>query len=118
MNKEIKDNLLLLGLFIVILISFVIFFNNTFTELLRMLLAFFWLFILPGFWMWKGQDFTERIILGTVTSFLIGIPMYYTGLLGLHLKYFAVYPAIVFIIIYIKEIIKVIKEALIVEGTS
>lgn len=78
-----------------IIIFTILFYKESFLIVLRTVLAFFWLFILPGFslmYYWHEKlSFLERLIIGiAVSASVIGISSYYLGLLGLHIKYHGV----------------------------
>tara|TARA_Y100000310_G_scaffold36378_1_gene34272 strand:+ start:4761 stop:5111 length:351 start_codon:yes stop_codon:yes gene_type:complete len=75
-----------------IVILKILFYNEDFPTILRTLLAFFWLFILPGFslmYYWEDKlNFTERFLIGVAASAaIIGTCSYYLGLIGLDIKY-------------------------------
>jgi len=96
-NKNIlkilkKDLLILLSLFLISLVSLkIVFFKESIFILLKTIFGFFWIFILPGFFLmyfWHDKlDFLERLIFGTAFgSSVIGIASYYLGLGGIHSK--------------------------------
>ncbi|MDP7506795.1 MAG: hypothetical protein QF362_05145 [Candidatus Woesearchaeota archaeon] len=75
-----------------IVILKILFYNEDFPTILRTLLAFFWLFILPGFslmYYWEDKlNFMERFLIGVaVSAAIIGTCSYYFGLIGLNIKY-------------------------------
>jgi len=90
LKQEIKY---LVCLFILALALFkLLFHQETFTNLLKITLSLFWLFILPGFslmYYWHPKfNFLERFFIGTALGTgLIGISSYYLALAGLNFKY-------------------------------
>lgn len=96
-NKELLNKIkqefiyILMLLVIVIIIFKVVFYNESFLILSRTVIAFFWLFIIPGFslmYYWHDLSFLERFLVGIALSTVtIGIFGYYLGLAGLHAKY-------------------------------
>ena len=80
-------------LFLLSVIIFKIaFYNENFIILLRNVLALFWLFVLPGYFImlyWNEKlEFVERFIAGiALSAAIIGILSYYIGLIGLNIKY-------------------------------
>ena len=98
MKKEIfdfikKESIYIGIVFLVFLIIFKIaFFNENLLSLLRVVLALFWLFALPGYFImlyWREKlGFTERFIIGfALSAAVIGSISYYLGLIGLNIKY-------------------------------
>ena len=96
MKKEIFDlkEIKYLGiLFLLALIIFKIaFFKENIVVLIRTVVSLFLLFALPGYFImfyWKEKiDFLERFVVGiSLSAAIIGIFSYYTGLLGLDIKY-------------------------------
>ena len=83
-------------LFLVVFIIFKIaFFNENLIVLFRNVLSLFWLFVLPGYFLmfyWNEKlEFMERLLIGSALSAgLIGILSYYSGLVGLNVKYHAI----------------------------
>jgi len=79
----------------------IVFFRENFFVNLRVVGAFFWLFVLPGFmvmYYWHKQlGILQRLIIGTATGIaLTGITSYYTSLIGLHIKHHTlIIPAII-----------------------
>ncbi len=72
-----------------------IFYNETFANLIKFVLSLFWLFVIPGYSMmlyWqKSLDFVERMVIGTALGVgLEGILSYYFGLFGMHIKFHAI----------------------------
>ena len=77
---------------------------ESFLIVLRTVFAFFWMFILPGFYLmyyWHEKlSFLERFIVGiAVSASVIGISSYYLGLAGLNIKYHGILLPILFLII-------------------
>lgn len=104
--SKIKSEIIYIGiLFVVGLIIFKIaFYKENFLIILRTVFGFFWLFILPGFFImyyWHEKlDFVGRFVIGIALGVaLIGISSYYLGLLGLHLKYHAIVLPLFYLII-------------------
>lgn len=98
MKKElfdfIKKELGYIGLlFLLALLIFKIaFFKDNLLVLFRNVLALFWMFALPGYFImlyWNEKlEFIERFIIGIgVAAGIIGIFSYYLGLMGLNIKY-------------------------------
>lgn len=83
-------------LFLIVLLIFkAAFFKESFLVLFRSVLALFWLFALPGYFImlyWHDKlGFLERLVIGfAVAAGLTGILGYYLGLFGLHIKYHAI----------------------------
>jgi len=79
--------------FIAIAIVFqIVFFRESVLVNLRVVGAFFWSFVLPGYAVmlyWKDElDFLQRIIIGAAVGIaVVGILSYYVSLLGLHVMY-------------------------------
>lgn len=97
MDKKIKDEMLQVAiLFAVSLVMFkLLFFKEDVLTVIKVVSAFFYTFIIPGYalmFYWNEQlDFLERLIIGTVLGLaLFGIMSYYTGLVGLHLKFMSI----------------------------
>ena len=80
-------------LFLLALLAFKIaFFKESLPVLFRNVLALFWMFALPGYFImlyWKDElGFIERFIVGIgLSAGRIGIFSYYLGLMGLNIKY-------------------------------
>lgn len=92
--NQLKSELAYIGIiFLIILIVFKIaFFKENLIILLRSVVALFWIFALPGYFImlyWKEKlGFTERFIIGiALAASLIGIASYYLGLIGLNIKH-------------------------------
>ena len=90
----IKRELGYIGLlFLLALLAFKIaFFKESLPVLFRNVLALFWMFALPGYFImlyWKDElGFIERFIVGIgLSAGIIGIFSYYLGLMGLNIKY-------------------------------
>jgi len=80
----------------------ILFYKESLLIVLRTVLAFFWLFILPGFYLmyyWHEKlSFLERFLLGiAVSASVIGISSYYLGLAGLNIKYHGILLPILFL---------------------
>jgi len=92
-----KELMYALFLFLIALVIFKIaFFNENLVVLLRNVLSLFWLFVIPGYFImlyWQEKlDFIERFFAGIILSAaVIGISSYYFGLIGLNIKYHAVF---------------------------
>jgi len=103
-NQEIKQNMkiasfvkketLIMSIlfFIGVFIMKIVFYNENIFVILRTMLSFFWLFVLPGFalmYYWHEKiNFVERFLLGVALSLaIIGIISYYLGLVGFNIKY-------------------------------
>lgn len=103
---NIKKEFLYIGvLFIIIFIIFkIIYYKNSFLTSLRFASSLFWLFVLPGYCImlyWKEKlDFLERFVIGiSMSAAVIGILSYYTGLIGLNIKYHVfLLPAVLIVI--------------------
>ena len=98
MKKEVfevitKESIYIGFVLILALIAFKIaFYKENLIVLLRSVLALFWVFVLPGYFImlyWSEKlEFIERLLIGiAVAAGLIGISSYYLGLLGLNIKY-------------------------------
>lgn len=98
MKKEVfnalKKELAYIGLLFLIAIAIfkIAFFKEDFIILFRTIFSFFWLFVLPGYFVmlyWKGRlEFLERFVIGVALSAaIIGVFSYYLGLIGLNIKY-------------------------------
>src|SRR3989338_5740309 len=83
-------------LFLLALIAFKIsFFRENSIILLRSVVAIFWLFVLPGYFImlyWKNKlDFIERAVAGIgISAAIMGILSYYISLAGLNLRFHAI----------------------------
>lgn len=95
----------LIYLFLIGIIIFkILFYKEGFLIILRTAFAFFWLFILPGFYLmycWhKKLNFLERFIIGIpISTSVIGILSYYLGLIGLNINYHGFILPILFLLI-------------------
>ena len=92
--EQIKKELIMLAvIFLVAFLAFkLIFSSEDFFIVLRTVMAIFWLLVVPGFvimFYWNEElKFYERLIIGIgFGTVLIGLLSYYTGLMGLHVKY-------------------------------
>lgn len=110
MKKEIFDRLkrellniaALLVLFIVIFR--IMFYRGDFISAARSVLALFWLFALPGYFLtlyWHEKlDFAERFVIGIAVSLaVVGIASYYLGIAGLNIKYHTIILPLILILI-------------------
>lgn len=85
-TEMIKKEILSVALVILgtIIVTYITFYNEPFTGILRASLSFAWLFILPGWFItgyFEKLTFTARILLGIMLSgALVGIFSYYLGL--------------------------------------
>ena len=102
----IKKELQYIGsIFLIVLIIFKIaFFKEEISVLFRTVLSLFWLFVLPGYFIllyWKEKiSFMERFFIGIVLSAgIIGILSYYSGIMGLNIKYHTIILPLVLILI-------------------
>ena len=115
MHKFKEDLVKLVTIVIICIILFKIFFNKEeILVVIKIVLAFFWIFCLPGFailYYWQDSlNFLERFSIGIALSIaIISIPSYYLGLLGLHLRYHGVLLPLIWILI---GIIKLIRKKL------
>ncbi|MBI2658467.1 hypothetical protein HYX08_07280 [Candidatus Woesearchaeota archaeon] len=90
MKKELLNIAALLVLFIVIF--WIMFYRGGFISAARAVLALFWLFALPGYFLtlyWHEKlDFAERFVIGIAVSLAVaGIASYYLGVFGLDIKH-------------------------------
>ena len=90
LKKEMKYTCILFLLSVIIFK--IAFYRENLIILLRNVLALFWLFVLPGYFMmlyWNERlEFLERFIVGiALSAAIIGILSYYIGLMGLNIKY-------------------------------
>ncbi len=102
----VKKELQYIGLiFLLLLIIFKIaFYKENILVLFRMVLSLFWLFALPGYFImlyWEEKlGFLERFIIGiALSAAIIGIFSYYTGLMGLNIKYHSVVLPLILILV-------------------
>ena len=102
----IKKEFVYIGiLFLIALIIFKIaFYKESFFVLLRNVLALFWLFVLPGYFImlyWKEKlEFIERFIIGIgLSAAIIGISSYYIGLIGLNIKFHTIVLPLILILV-------------------
>ena len=86
--EMVKKELMYIGLlFLIIIVIFkIIFFNENLIVVFRTVLALFWIFVLPGYFLmlyWKENlQFTERFVIGIALAIAItGIASYYLGIL-------------------------------------
>ena len=92
--NKIKKELIYIGILFAagIIIFKIAFFKEDILFILKTVFAFFWIFVLPGFFImyyWHEKtDILERVIIGIVLSAaLMGVSSYYIGILGVHIKY-------------------------------
>ncbi len=92
MNKEIKDELIRVGILFLIatIILKIIFYKQDLFTIIKTSLSLFWLFVLPGFilmYYWREKfDFITRLIIGTTLGMaVIGVIGYNLGILGINL---------------------------------
>ena len=90
MEEDIKKIVYLIV--IVLAVLKIAFYRENLLTLLRIDLALFWLFVIPGYMIMLGwaerMDFVERIIAGAgISSALTGILSCYFGLAGVHIKW-------------------------------
>ncbi len=105
-NNEIKKEirLLMLILIVSILALKILFFREELLVITRLILAFFWVFIIPGYIImlyWKEKlRFYERLIIGVgLSGAIIGISSYYLGLLGVNIKYHTIILPLLYILV-------------------
>src|SRR3989338_2433872 len=82
--------------------------KKEFFDILKkeLMYALFWLFVIPGYFImlyWQEKlDFIERFFAGIILSAaVIGISSYYFGLIGLNIKYHAVFMPLLMIAVVI-----------------
>ncbi len=95
-SEYLKNEYVQLGIILVVaILAFKIaFYKDSFVNVLKLVLSFFWLFIIPGYCLmlyWKQDlELLERVFLGALLAgAVIGIASYYFGLAGLHIAYHA-----------------------------
>jgi len=104
LNKLKNEGTYLIYIVLAAIVLFkLIFYKESFIVSIRTVIAFFWLFILPGFYFlyyWHNKlGFIERIIISVPVSVsVLSIVSYYLGLMGLDLKYHAVILPVLFLI--------------------
>jgi hypothetical protein len=93
---RIKDDLIkLISLYVIsIIILWIIFYNEPFFSILRLVSAFYVIYVSSGFflmYLWRNLPFMERFIVGiALGAGLNGILSYYLNILGLHINYHAI----------------------------
>ncbi|MBI4140280.1 hypothetical protein HY485_00425 [Candidatus Woesearchaeota archaeon] len=114
-TREIKIMTILFALSAVLLK--IVFYNETIATVASTTAAFFWLFIIPGYFVtliWKQDStLTERFIISIpVSAAILGITSYYLGLFGLPLKIQAwiLPPIIILISIFCLKVKKVSQK--------
>ena len=92
--NKIKEELVysLILLVISIVAIKIMFFKENFAVVLRLVLSFFGIFIIPGLalmFYWEDKlSFSERLVVGVgLSAAIIGISSYYLGLIGLNIKH-------------------------------
>ena len=97
-EKVIKEMVYQLGIYLFSLLAFaIVFYREHFFLVIKTVTALYWLFIFPGFFImyyWvENIGFIERFAISFgVTTSAMYIFMYYLGLAGMHIKYFALFP--------------------------
>ncbi len=92
-DKVKEESIYLLILLAISIIALkILFYKEEFIVILKLVLSFFWVFIIPGLsimFYWEDKlSFTERLVIGVgLTAAVIGISSYYLGLIGLNIKY-------------------------------
>lgn len=94
-EKILKDCKNLMYAYLTALTSVkILFINESILNTFLVVSVFFWLFVLPGFFMTQFfgiSDFLEKFIIGVLLSgALVGISAYYLSILGIHVKYSAI----------------------------
>jgi len=112
MKEQMINYLKLLGVsfLILLIISKIIFYNTDIFVVLRVLLAIYWILILPGL-----AVSTITPMASTIARFVIGVPIsaallgttaYYLGLLGVNIKYSAIYlPMAVMLLVLLVRVV-------------
>ncbi len=90
----LKKEMLYIGLLFLLALTIfkIVFFKENLSVLFRTVLSLFWLFVLPGYFImlyWRERlEFIERFIIGiALAAGVTGVFSYYTGLIGLNIKY-------------------------------
>jgi len=77
-----------------VVLSLVIFYNESWIVLFKTVFILFWMFVLPGIgitYLFGGLSFAERFAASVaISAVLVGATAYYLGILGVHVKYSAV----------------------------
>ncbi|VVB60017.1 Uncharacterised protein [uncultured archaeon] len=105
-DKILSDCKNLAYLYLIALVLFkLLFINESISNTALAVSAFFWLFVLPGFFMadvFGINEFFERLIIGILLGgALVGISAYYLGIIGFHVRYSAIILPPVFIAVSI-----------------
>lgn len=93
LSKIRDESIYLVALLVITIIIFkIVFYNESFAIVLRAVISFFWLFVIPGFslmyYWYDTLNFLERLLAGVVVSLVvIGTIGYYFGLIGIHARY-------------------------------
>ena len=92
--EQLKKELVLVGAIfaIIVLTAKLVFIKEELFVVLRAIASIFWLIVLPGYFImfyWSQElKFFERLIIGIgVATAVTGLLSYYTGLIGVHIKY-------------------------------
>ena len=99
-------------LFIILIIVFkIVFYQESFWIISKLILSLFWAFVLPGFalmYYWHEKlEFLQRIIIGTVFGFsLISLTSYIALFFNLSLGYHAIAIPLLYLIISVFIILK------------
>lgn len=101
-SGKLKKELVYLGIALAggMIIFQLLFFRENVITTAMVVLALFWLFVIPGFavmYYWHDKlDFTERLVIGIVLGIAVmGVMSYYIGLAGIHVKHHFMLPAII-----------------------
>ena len=121
MSKEVFDNIrdessyLVIIALVSIIIFKIVFYNESVTNVLKIIFSLLWLFALPGYFLmlhWHDRlDFRERFIVGIAfAAAVVGISSYYLGLIGINIKYHGfILPPIIIAIGLVSSIMKKTK---------
>ncbi len=110
LKKELLNILILL---IIILIIFkIVFFKESIIIIFRILISLFFILISGFFIMYywhEKLDFLTRLVSGSILAFaLVGALSYYSGLIGIHVKYHGI---ILPLLLYIPSFILIFKKS-------
>lgn len=114
LGKELKK-LAILFLLLVVIFK-IVFYKESLWITVRLIFAFSWLYLLPGFailYFWREKlNFLERLVISIPLGMsIIAIFGYNLGLLGLHVKYVPVIiPLAVYVIILSLFLIKKFRK--------
>ena len=91
---EVRRELLYIGIifFAFIIVFKIAFYKESMLVVIRIVSSLLWLFALPGYIImlyWREKiDFLERLVIGIILAAGIsGVLSYYSGLVGLNIKY-------------------------------